>query len=173
MTNKPKQIGTAGETGVKNALIRLGYPLADRRAQQGAEDAGDVMANNDVMVEVKAGTAAKTASLGQIHDWLSETETERQNRRCKFAFLVTARPGFSPKRAEEWWAWMWLEDFDTLICDSRQSASRPYCNGHQLPDEGVRAEPVRITLRTMAKLLAFTNRDITGADIRDLAKRSQ
>jgi hypothetical protein len=102
MTNKPKQIGTSGETGVARAARDLGFPDARRLALAGALDVGDVELCHGVIVEVKTGKAAKTASLAQIQLWTLETETERRNAGAAIGLLVVQRAGYAPERAAYW-----------------------------------------------------------------------
>lgn len=110
MTNKPKAIGTRGETGVVRAARELGFPEARRLALAGAADVGDALLCPGVMVEVKAGKAAKTASLAQIDLWCLDTERERLAHGATVGLLVVQRAGYSADRAAYWRAFMpsWL-----------------------------------------------------------------
>lgn len=116
MTNRPKNIGTAAETAVVRAARAHGFGLADRLALTGALDRGDIGLCPGVVVEVKGGQAAKTASDGQIEKWLAETERERLNAGADVAILVTARAGIGAPNAHRWWAhWrlgnlLWLQE---------------------------------------------------------------
>lgn len=101
---RPKDIGTAAETAAARALHLLGFPHAERRALSGAHDRGDITGTPGVVWEVKGGAAAKSASDGQVLDWLIETETERVNARADVGVLVMQRAGYGPARASEWWA---------------------------------------------------------------------
>lgn len=104
MTNRPKAIGTAGETAVVAYLRANGFHGAERRALAGAFDLGDVVGIGPVVVEVKAGAAAMNASDGQVLDWLVETEVERQNASADYGLLVMKRRAIGPTRAGFWWA---------------------------------------------------------------------
>lgn len=108
MVNRPKAIGTAAESAVVKAARRLGFPHAERMVLHGSLDQGDVRLTPGltagVVVEVKGGAAARTASDGLVHEWLIETETERINAGADVALLVTQRPGFAAQRAQHWWA---------------------------------------------------------------------
>ena len=57
MTNKPKAIGTFAETAVKNVLLPF-FPDADRGAQTGNQDQGDIRHCGQFVFEVKGGKAA-------------------------------------------------------------------------------------------------------------------
>jgi hypothetical protein len=137
MTNKPKQIGTAGETGVVRACQTRGFPHAERRALHGNQDLGDVLLCPGIILEVKSGKAAQAASDAQIAAWMDETETERENAQAAYGFLITARPGFSPMRAQHWWA---HTDFKALV-------------GLLMSDEGVPEVPARLELRHLLRIL--------------------
>lgn len=104
MVNKPKNIGTAAETAVVRYLRANGFPQAERRALTGSLDQGDVTGIPGVVIEVKGGQAAKTASDGQVAEWLTETETERRNAGADIGVLVLARSGIGPANAGRWWA---------------------------------------------------------------------
>ena len=108
--NRPKAIGTAGETGVVRVARAAGFPHAERRALAGSLDLGDVLFSPGFIGEVKAGQAAKTASLGQIDQWLNETERERANARADLAILIVQRKGYAPARADWWDCWIRLQD---------------------------------------------------------------
>lgn len=102
MTNKPKAIGTRGETGVVRVARDRGFPEARRLALAGADDQGDAILCPGIIAEVKTGKAAKTASLAQIDLWWLETEIERQNAGATIGLLVVQRAGYSPERAAYW-----------------------------------------------------------------------
>ena len=104
--NRPKAIGTAAETATVRALRRLGFPHAERRALTGTLDQGDITGCPGVAWEVKGGTAAKTASDGQVAEWLAETERERVNAQAEVGVLVLQRAGVGAANADRWWAVM-------------------------------------------------------------------
>ncbi len=105
MVNRPKAKGTAGETAVVKYSQANGFPLSDRLTLSGRFDRGDVQLTIGVIIEVKTGNHAKTASLGQINLWLEETERERKNAKANLGFLVKQRTGFGIGRVEQWEAW--------------------------------------------------------------------
>lgn len=108
MTNKPKAIGTAAETAVRNALLRAGYSElnAHRNVLKGSADEGDVWLRHPTLglitFEVKGGKAAKGASDGQIDKWWQETLVEKKNANAYYGFLVTQKAGIGLGRAEGW-----------------------------------------------------------------------
>jgi len=102
VTNRPKAIGTRGETGVVRVARDLGFPEARLLALAGADDQGDAILCPGIIAEVTTGKAAKTASLAQIDLWWLETEIERQNAGAPLGLLVVPRAGYSPERAAYW-----------------------------------------------------------------------
>ena len=116
MVNRPKQIGTAGETGIVRAAHRHGFPGAERRALHGNTDLGDILLCPGIILEAKTGQHAKTASAQQLHQWMVETELERVNAHAALAFLITHRTGYSPARADHWWAHTTTGTLHALTC---------------------------------------------------------
>lgn len=111
MVNKPKMLGTSGETACVKALRANGFEGAERRALAGSADLGDILVGPGVIAEIKTGKHAKTASHGQIMEWIQETERERRNAKAALAFLVIQRTGFGIDRAHMWTTWFYnLED---------------------------------------------------------------
>jgi hypothetical protein len=115
MTNRPKQIGTHAETAVVRYARTFGFGQAERRALAGSADLGDVLLCPGVVIEVKAGKAAETASDALISDWLAETEKERRNAGAAHGLLVTKRKAYGPTRAGLWWAHWHLADLPLPI----------------------------------------------------------
>ena len=122
MTNRPKQIGTSGETAVVKALRVNGFEGSERRALAGSLDLGDILVCPGVVCEVKTGKHAKTASHGQIIEWIAETERERRNAKAALAFLVIQRTGFGVDRAHMWSTW--FHDLADLI-ETHAHPARP------------------------------------------------
>ena len=106
MTNRPKQIGTAGETAVVRYLRPNGFGGVERSALHGNVDQGDLTGTPGVGWEVKAGHAAENASDAQIATWLDDTESERVNRGADVAVLVLKRKGKGAASAGAWWAFL-------------------------------------------------------------------
>lgn len=82
-----------------NVLRAHGYPGAERRALAGANDLGDILVCPGIIVEVKWGKHAKTASLVDIGRWIKETNRERENARAFLGLLVIQRNGIGTSRA--------------------------------------------------------------------------
>lgn len=127
MTNRPKAIGTAGESAVVKVARANGFPLAERRALAGTADKGDILLAPGLIVEVKAGKAAKTASLGQVGKWLAETERERVNAQAAAAILVVQRQGVGTANAHLWECWLsadviFDDGWDTVVMLSLEDA---------------------------------------------------
>lgn len=111
MVNRPKAIGTAAESAVRNYLLSCGFSAleAHRNVLKGSADEGDVWLRHPfiglVVFEVKAGKAAKTASHGQIGKWFDEAVKECAAAGGIRPILVTQRAGVGAPRAGEWWAY--------------------------------------------------------------------
>lgn len=116
MVNRPKQIGTESETGVRNALLRAGFSLleAHRNVLKGSDDEGDVWLRHPslglIIFEVKGGKTAETAGPLKIQQWLAETEREMYAAGAQFGFLVRKKFRVSPKKAEGYEAYVDLVD---------------------------------------------------------------
>jgi hypothetical protein len=108
--NKSGQRGTAAETAVVRALIRLGVAGAERRRLRGRDDAGDITGWPGVAVSVKGGDKAKKASDGLIEQWLAELETQRRNANAEIGLLTVQRKGVGYPNAEQWHAYLHLDD---------------------------------------------------------------
>jgi hypothetical protein len=102
LTNRSKNIGTAGETAVVKYLRRTGFPEAERRALAGQQDKGDILVCPGIIAEVKAGYAAEKASDHQLRLWVQETERERVNADAEHAFLVVKRLGHGATKIGGW-----------------------------------------------------------------------
>ena len=143
MVNRPKNIGTAAETAVVRAARTRGFPGADRLTLTGALDRGDVGLCPGVIIEVKGGETAKTASDALIEAWLVETDRERAHAHADIAFLVTQRRGVGATNAHRWWAWWRLTDLRYLLDPIN-------------PEVGFLGTiPIRITLSDSLRLLRW------------------
>ena len=103
MVNRSKNIGTAAETLVVRYLQEHGFPKAKRRALAGSLDEGDILVRDGLIVEVKAGVAAETASDAQLRLWCIETDNEILNAHADDGFLVVKRKGHGAGKIGGWW----------------------------------------------------------------------
>lgn len=133
MVNRPKAIGTAGETAVRKYLLSLGFSALDahRNVLKGSADEGDVWLRHPlglIVFEVKAGKAAKTASHGQVLRWMDETSTEQINAHGFSSVLVTQRAGVGAPNAGEWWAYHYVDHrgYWTLARTTLREFMAPY-----------------------------------------------
>lgn len=140
MVNKSKNVGTAAETAIVRAVRTRGFPGADRLTLTGNKDRGDIGLCPGVVLEVKAGEAARRASDQQVAKWLLETETERKNAGADIALLVTARPGIGLPNAHRWACHMWTSTFLRLIEADHLTVPNPHA-------------PIRMTLDSALVLL--------------------
>lgn len=102
--SRSKDLGREAENAVVGFLRKHGFPHAERRAQRGTNDAGDITGCPGLVIEVKGGRAAEGASDGLIEDWLAETERERVNAGADLGLLVVKRAGVGSVNAGRWWA---------------------------------------------------------------------
>lgn len=149
MTNKPKAIGTAGETAVVRYLVANGFGGAERTALHGSADEGDITGTPGLGWEVKAGHVAEAATDGSVATWLAEAECERRNRGADVCVLITKRKGRGAQRAGEWWAWLPGWAFYNLAA-AAFSTGRLY-----LPSltPGSNLPPIRCTLAEVVTML--------------------
>lgn len=114
MVNKSKNIGTAAESAVVKVCKANGFPDAHRNSLHGTVDVGDIWVHPHVVIEVKGGAAANTASDAQLDLWMAETLRERDNHGADIGILVTTRKGVGPANADRWHAYMTLEELTLL-----------------------------------------------------------
>lgn len=155
--SRSKSVGTTTETAVVKAFQIGGFPRARRYALRGARDVGDVDTGDDnLVIEVKGGTAAETASDTQVGEWLAETERERRNADAALGILVLKRKGIGLARAGEWWAVLPGIAFVALVFDAPTAA-------HTVPN--VAPYPVRVHLQNVIDLLRMSGYGGGGFDI--------
>jgi hypothetical protein len=85
MTNKPKIKGTAFESLIVDGLHDMGYPYAERRAQRGVNDGGDIAGIPGVVIQCKHW---KAMELGV---WLTGVEQQVKNDQADIGFVVHKR----------------------------------------------------------------------------------
>ena len=94
MTNRPKQIGTRGETTAARWFQANGFPGAERKVLKGRLDEGDLNICPGVVAEVKAvKLTTGFPADAQLAGWLAETEAEWKNSGADIAFLIVKRRG--------------------------------------------------------------------------------
>lgn len=108
---RSKDIGTQGETQVARWFQTHGFPYAKRITLHGNKDIGDVHLGDGVpvVVEVKAGKAAESASDTQLREWLMELATEVVNAtdhydEAQYGVLVVKRKAHGAMQVGGWWA---------------------------------------------------------------------
>ena len=140
--NRPKAIGTRGESAVVRFLRTAGWPSAERRALHGAKDRGDITGCPGVCWSVKAGAYAKVASDLDVETWLDELDVQRQHAGAQVGILVLQRRGIGEANAGRWWAIMPGYRYEEL------------CSLGALPQFGS-AAPVRVHLAHACRLLVY------------------
>lgn len=130
MTNKSKNIGTAGETAVVRFLAANGFPHAERRALCGNHDFGDVTGTPGLCWEVKAGHAAERCAGADLRAWQDQTDIETRNSKADIGILVLKRKGVGADNAGQWWAYLRAWDLAQCIAGGvlivEQTAPNPY-----------------------------------------------
>jgi len=117
MANPNKSKGTAAETAVVKFAWQQGFGECERIALAGALDQGDVvlLRQPKIILEVKSGKSAQTASLGQVSAWLDETQRERDNAHARHGLLVVQRQGFGVGRVGDWECWTLSDDHGVFV----------------------------------------------------------
>lgn len=113
--NRSGAIGTKAETATKRVFVRAGL-RGKRIRPEGAKDVGDIdIGLDEIVVEVKGGKAAETASDELVRAWMVETDVEVENAGAVAGVLVMKRKGIGYPNADRWWAvchlstLLWLE----------------------------------------------------------------
>lgn len=143
--NKPKIIGTRGESAVVRFIRSAGFAGAERRALRGVLDAGDITGTPLVAWSCKAGQYAKTASDALVADWLDELDKQRINAGADVGVLVLQRAGIGEANAGRWWAVMRGIDYEDL-CKTGVDADWARFGS---------ADPIRLTLAHACRLLVY------------------
>jgi hypothetical protein len=105
--SKAKRIGTAAEKAVLDYLVALGFECV-RPALAGSGDLGDIWATRPglvfpkLVVQVKGGRSAETASFEQKMTWLEEAWAQATRAGSTGAVLVTKRAGYGATRVGGW-----------------------------------------------------------------------
>lgn len=108
---RSKDIGTLGETQVARWFQTHGFPYAKRITLHGNKDIGDVHLGDGVpvVVEVKSGKAAESATDVQLREWMKELATEIDNATIhydvpQYGLLVVKRKAHGAAQVGGWWA---------------------------------------------------------------------
>lgn len=105
MVNKPKILGTSFEVDVCAFLREHGFPLAERRAQEGKNDRGDVAGTPHVF-------ECKNLKSIDLAGGMDELKGELSNAGTEFGFLIVKR---RRKSTGEAYACMTLEQLTRLL----------------------------------------------------------
>ncbi len=87
-----KKRGTAWATAVVRYLQECGWPYAERRAERGRKDAGDIAGIAGIAIECK--NAARVC----LAEWLDEALVERDNANARHGVVWFKRRGHSSPR---------------------------------------------------------------------------
>lgn len=116
--NPSKRNGSAAESAVVRVAGDHGIP-AERIALAGVLDRGDVhLLGGRVVIEVKS--RKHHASANEVSAWMAECDAEAARvAGCDLSATVVKRPGTGAGRAEQWAAWLWLDEL-VWLADGRQ-----------------------------------------------------
>jgi hypothetical protein len=130
------EIGREAETAVVAALVRSGFPGAERHRVR-HDDRLDITVCPGVLASVKGGQAAKSASLGAVLAWRTEAEQKRIRHGAAATLLVVQRNGYGRDRAAAWRCWvlgLGRDAWETTLADA----------AHYLRDAGY-GDPITTT----------------------------
>lgn len=120
MSSRSKVIGTKAESAVVKVARANGFGQADRHVMKGAKDEGDVWLCPGVIVEVKGGEMARTASDNLVEKWMDEVDAETFHAEAAIGFLVVQRRGIGEANAHNWWAMIRHSTFLDLVDPTEQ-----------------------------------------------------
>lgn len=129
MSSRSKVIGTKAESAVVKVARANGFGQADRHVMKGAKDEGDVWLCPGVIVEVKGGEMARTASDNLVDKWMAEVDNETYHAGASVGFLVVQRRGIGEANAQNWWAVIRHSMFLNLV-DPELNVQRPLSEDH-------------------------------------------
>lgn len=163
MANRAGAIGTKAETAVVRAAAPRGFPHADRLRLKGMDDRGDVRLTTTltagVIAEVKGGETARSASENRVHNWLIETEREREKAEADIGILVVQRRGVGEINAHRWWCYLTMHTLRTILLTIEDHEGTLRAGGMEYAEEWPEEDlgpldwPVRMTLEEVLHLL--------------------
>lgn len=107
--SKAKAKGTQAENFLVNYLRSRFWPFAERRAQSGRNDTGDVTGTPNLVWEMKSGARL------DVPGWLTETEQERARAGAEFGILVIKPKGLGEASVGRWWAILPMDQMTDLL----------------------------------------------------------
>ena len=93
MANRMKSLGTSHESAIRTWLREHGWPYADRRAQNGAADLGDIRLSERIPFVVEAKTAKSTTDRASLGTFVKELEAEINNAQAESGAVVFKKKG--------------------------------------------------------------------------------
>ena len=109
---RSREIGKQGERAVVRALTAHGFTAAERLKAGRLVDPMDIAVCPGVLASVKAGEAAKGASLARVVHWRECADHNRRQAGAELALLVVQRRGAGPANADQWRTWIIGADRD-------------------------------------------------------------
>ena len=93
MANRMKAMGTSHESSIRTWLREHGWPYADRRAQNGSADLGDLRLSERIPFVVEAKTAKSTTDRASLGTFVKELTTEVDNAGAESGAVVFKKKG--------------------------------------------------------------------------------
>lgn len=146
MVNRPKQIGTWGESATLKKVLPY-FPRAHRLVLAGQADKGDVFCTEDFIIEVKAGAQTRQVGDATLTKWLGEARQEAVNSGSQWWALVLQRHGYGKDNAHRWWAYVPLQQLITWTQNAGFGIERK--SAWRFTDI-----PVRMELQELLQLMA-------------------
>lgn len=86
-------MGTSHETAIKNWLRENGWPFADRKTQNGANDLGDLRLSERIPFVVEAKTAKSTTDRATLGTFVKELVAEVGNAGADSGAVIFKKQG--------------------------------------------------------------------------------
>lgn len=93
MANRMKSLGTQHESAIRDWLREHGWPFADRRTQNGANDLGDLRLSERIPFVVEAKTAKSTTDRASLGSFVKELVAEVHNDRAEAGAVIFKKQG--------------------------------------------------------------------------------
>lgn len=93
MANRMKSLGTQHESAIRDWLRSHGWPFADRRAQSGAHDLGDIRLSERIPFVVEAKAAKSTTDRASLGSFVKELVAEVNNDRAEAGAVIFKKQG--------------------------------------------------------------------------------
>lgn len=86
-------MGTAHESHIRTWLREHGWPYADRRPKNGAQDLGDLRLSERIPFVIEAKNAKRTTERATLGTFMKELQTEVENDKAEAGAVVFKKQG--------------------------------------------------------------------------------